>query len=299
LLFAYYESSLVIDFIVQRFGLDSLKKILTDLRNGKEINAAIAAHTLPLPEIEKQFAAYATDLAKNLAPKADLDKPPADLSEAEKLVWEKVHADNYYLRMQAAGALMKAKQWTEAKPLLTSLVETYHGEKGAGNPLWLLAVTERNLGETNAELATLQQFAAQDSDFVDLFARLIELSEAQSDWAAVTKYAGQLLAVNPLIALPYRALADAGVASGKSEQAITAYRKLLLLNPPDPAEVHFQLASLLHARGGSDSEARRQALQALEEAPRFRDAQRLLLEIKDKSSQPTNAPPASNAQTKK
>jgi tetratricopeptide (TPR) repeat protein len=78
-------------------------------------------------------------------------------------------------------------------------------------------------------------------------------------------------------------LAEAGAAAGKNDQAIDAYRKLLLLEPPDPAEAHFQLARLLHARGDSESEAKRQVLQALEEAPRYRDAQRLLLEIKGHS----------------
>jgi tetratricopeptide (TPR) repeat protein len=105
------------------------------------------------------------------------------------------------------------------------------------------------------------------------------------------------MAVNPLISLPHRALAEAGVALGNSEQAILAYRKLLLLDPPDPSDVHFQLARLLHARAGSDTEAERHVLQALEEAPRFRDAQHLLLEIKDKNPQPTAPPPASNPQT--
>jgi tetratricopeptide (TPR) repeat protein len=294
LLFAYYESSLVIDFIVQKFGLDAVKKILTDLGDGKEINAAIAARTIPLPEIEKQFAAYATDLAKNLAPGVNLDKPPEPASEIDVTIWEKAHPDNYYLRMQTAGKLMKAKNWAEAKPVLESLATAYHGEKGADNPLWLLAVTERNLNETNAELATLQKFAMQESDFVNLYARLIELSEAQKDWPAVTKYAERLLAINPLISLPHRALAEAGVASGKSAQAITAYRKLLLLDPPDPSEVHYQLARLLYAHGGSEAESERQVLQALEEAPRFRDAQRLLLEIKDKTSKPAASPPTSN-----
>ena len=192
---------------------------------------------------------------------------------------------------------MKVKNWTEAEPLLASLATDYHGEKGAENPLWLLAVTERNLDETNAELATLQKFSIQESDFTGLYARLIELSEAQQDWAAVTKYANRLLAINPLISLPHRALAEAGIASGNNEQAITAYRKLLLLDPPDPSEVHFQLARLLRARSGSEAEAERQVLQALEEAPRFRDAQRLLLKIKDKTSQPTATPPTSDSRT--
>ena len=295
LLFAYYESSLVIEFVVQKFGFEALKKILGDLGDGQEINKSIAARTTSLPALEKQFAAFAGELAKNLAPRADLEKPPTGHSEPEKLVWGKTHADNYYLRLQKVDGLMKAKQWTAAKPLLESIAKTYHGEKGAENPQWLLAVTERNLNDTNAELTTLQQFAGQESDFMDLFARLIELSEVKHDWPAVTKYAERLLAINPLISQPYRALAGAGVASGKNEQAISAYRKLLLLDPPDPVDAHFQLARLLHARGNSASEAKRHVLQALEDAPRFRDAQRLLLEIDGKMPQPTARPATSNS----
>ena len=298
LLFAYYESSLVIEFIVQRFGLESLKAMLADLGDGKDINTAIPARTIPLPELERQFAAYATELATNLAPGINLDKLPESGSDTDIAIWEKAHPDNYYLRMRNAGKLMEAKNWTEAGPLLESLAAAYPGEKGAANPLWLLAVTERNLNETNAELTTLQKFAVRESDFVDLYARLIELSEAQKDWPAVTKYASRLVAINPLISLPYRALAEAGVASGNRGQAITAYRKLLLLDPPDPSEVHFQLARLLHARGDSEAEAERQVLQALEDAPRYRDAQHLLLEIKAKSPQPNANPGTSNPPAK-
>jgi tetratricopeptide (TPR) repeat protein len=294
LLFAYYESSLVIDFIVERFGLESLKQILTDLGDGENINIAIPAHTMPLPEMEKQFAAYATGLANNLAPGINLDKPPERGSGIDATLWEETHPDNYYLRLQNAKKLLEAKNWTDAKPLLASLATAYHDEKGSENPLWLLAVAERHLNETNAELATLQQFARQESDFVDLYVRLIELSEAQLDWPKVTKYANHLLAINPLISPPYRALAEAGLASGQYDQAVTAYRKLLLLDPPDPVDVHFQLARLLHMRGDSEDEARRQVLQALEDAPRFRDAQRLLLEIEDKLPQPTTSPATSN-----
>jgi len=68
-----------------------------------------------------------------------------------------------------ATDLMRAKNWAKAKPVLESVIETYHGESKADNPLWMLAVTERNLRDTNSELATLQKFATQESDFADLF----------------------------------------------------------------------------------------------------------------------------------
>jgi tetratricopeptide (TPR) repeat protein len=50
--FAYYESSLVVEFLMQQFGLETVKQILLHLRNGQEINQAIAARTLPLAELE-------------------------------------------------------------------------------------------------------------------------------------------------------------------------------------------------------------------------------------------------------
>jgi tetratricopeptide (TPR) repeat protein len=280
LLFAYYESSLVVEFIVREHGLESLKAILKELRDGREINQAIAAHTGPLAELEKRFDAFARKQANELAPGVDLEKPPAD----DNAAWNGAHPDNYYLRFRQARKLMDETNWAAARPVLQSLAASYSGERRADNPLWLLAVTERNLRDTNAELATLRQLSRRESDFVDMYLRLIELSLAGKDWASATNDAARLLAVNPLIAAPYSALAEAGAALGANDLAIDASRKLLLLDPPDPAMAHYQLARLLHARGGSEAEAKRQVLQALEDAPRFRQAQVLLLEIEPGTS---------------
>jgi tetratricopeptide (TPR) repeat protein len=305
--FAYYESLLVVEFIVQKFGLPALKQILIDLRDGKEINPAIAAHTAPLADLEKQFAAFAREQADKLAPGVDLEKPPkadpekrsagsgrrrADKSqpvitvetspaagEAETTAWEKQHTNNYHLKLREAYKLMDASRWADAEIALEKLAQMYRGESRGENPLWLKAIAERNLKDTNAEWAALQQFAVQEADFVDLFQRLIELAGARKDWPAETKYAERLLQINPLIAAPYRALAEAGTGADNKEQAISAYRKLLLLDPADPAETHYLLARLLHERGGAEAEAKRHVLQALEDAPRYRDAQKLLLEI--------------------
>jgi tetratricopeptide (TPR) repeat protein len=289
--FAYYESSMAVEFLIQQFGLETLKQILLGLRDGQEINQAIATRTEPLPKLEKQFTAFIRARAEDLAPGVDLDEPPKGAPEAERMAWEKLHPNNYNLRLQKARDLMDAKQWTKAKPILESLATSYHGERRADNPLWLEAVTERNLNDTNAELALLEKFALQESDFADLDLRLIELAGARKDWTAETKYAGRLLQINPLIAPPYRALAEAGIGTNNKDQAIGAYRKLLLLDPSDLAEIHFDLARLLYQRGGAENEAKRQVLEALEDAPRYRDAQRLLLQIEAASAnEKTTAP---------
>jgi len=279
LLFAYYESSLVVEFLAQEHGLETVKAILRDLRDGQEINRAITAHTVPLAQLEKKFAAFARAQADALAPGADLEKPPKEDEEA----WNKAHTNNYYLKIRQAQKFMDDTNLAAAKTVLESVAASYAGERRADNPLWLLAATERNLKQTNAELATLKKFAERESDFVDLYLRLIELSLAGKDWPSAAKYANLLLEVNPLIPAPYKALAEAGDALGNKDQAIEAYRRLLLLEPADPAEVHFQLARLLHGRGNAETEAKRHVLQALEEAPRFREAQRLLLQIEGHS----------------
>jgi tetratricopeptide (TPR) repeat protein len=85
-------------------------------------------------------------------------------------------------------------------------------------------------------------------------------------------------------------LAQSAEAEGRDVEAITANRILLRLDPPDPAETHYRLARLLKKQ--NDPEAKRQVLQALEEAPRYRDALRLLREVQGK--EPKNPTAASN-----
>jgi tetratricopeptide (TPR) repeat protein len=105
----------------------------------------------------------------------------------------------------------------------------------------------------------------------------MELGEGAGDWRAVEENANRYLAVNPLVPPPHAYLGRASEALDQPERAAEAYRVLLMLDPPDPAEAHFRLARVLHRTG--DPAAKRQVLMALEEAPRFRDAHELLLEL--------------------
>ena len=59
---------------------------------------------------------------------------------------------------------------------------------------------------------------------------------------------------------------------------MTAYRALVLLDDTDIAGTHYHLARLLR-EAGKPAEARREVLRSLEEAPRFREAHQLLLEL--------------------
>jgi tetratricopeptide (TPR) repeat protein len=187
--------------------------------------------------------------------------------------------------------LVEDKKWTEAKPLLQHLVEAYPDSVGPDSPYRMLAAAHRALGETNLERQVLERFAAKDDEAQDAYGRLMELGVSSKDWHSVETNALRYLAVNPLVPPPYRYLAQASQQTGDSRHGIGAYSALLQLDPPDLAETHFRLAELLYKTG--DPSARRHVLQALEEAPRYPAALRLLLEINSQSPQANAGAPAS------
>jgi tetratricopeptide (TPR) repeat protein len=197
--------------------------------------------------------------------------------------WAAKHPTNFYALTETAERLLEQKKFEQAKAPLQKLVELYPTQKGSDCAWAMLASVHRTLGETNSERQVLARFAEQDDEAIDAYARLMELGAAAQDWPAVSENARRYLAVNPLVTQPYRSLAQASEHTSDSPTAILSYRALLQLNPLDPAEVHFRLAQLLHRNG--DPEAKRHVLQALEEAPRYRAALRLLLEIKHDSPQ--------------
>jgi tetratricopeptide (TPR) repeat protein len=305
--FAYYESSLVVQFIVERFGFSNLQAILRDLGEGAEINQAIAKHTLPMNGLEKDFAAFAKEVAGRLGPQLDWEQPglvahkKVRRAQDEKLTpptrervepvdpggfswesWGKAHPSNYYAMIGRAGELVDRKQWQEAKPILERMVKLCPECIGPQSPYVLLAETYRSLGETNEERKLLGQLAERDDAASDAFLRLMELTRDSQDWKSTALNARRYLAVNPLVPVGYRFLAEAADKTGDTRAAIEACRALLELDPPDPAEVNYHLARLLYSAG--DPAARRHVLQALEEAPRYREALRLLLEINKKET---------------
>ncbi|MEK9986595.1 MAG: hypothetical protein VW879_17795, partial [Opitutae bacterium] len=52
MMFAYYQSALVVEFIVESYGFEALLKILLDLGNGESINPSLENHPAPREELD-------------------------------------------------------------------------------------------------------------------------------------------------------------------------------------------------------------------------------------------------------
>jgi tetratricopeptide (TPR) repeat protein len=277
--FAYYESSLVVEWLVGKWGIEKLKRLLADLGRGIPINAALATHFAPMDKLDADFAAHAQQLAKNVGPKLDWTKPDRRTIAGEGGV-EKFIAENPYNfdgLMAQADRLLDAGKWEAAKAPLNKLIELYPNQHDGDSAYSRLARAHRELKETTEETAVLVRLADLTADATDAFQRLMELAVARQDWSAVLDYAARFHAVDPLRPEPHRLEAEAREALQQRPAAIASYRTLLKLGPADLAAVHYRLARLLHAE--RDPAAKREVLLALEEAPRFRKAHALLLEI--------------------
>jgi tetratricopeptide (TPR) repeat protein len=280
--FAYLQSSLVVDYIVAKHGIDALRGVLVDLRDGVEINAALAKRTLPMPELEKAFADYARGRAEQLAPGLNWDRPEAGVflveGSTDLTTFSATNPDNYWALKAKAERHAAKQEWKEALVPLRRLVELYPTQKGAGSAHRPLAAALRALGDTAGEMEALRRWAEVDEEATDAYLRLMELASAAKDWPLVIASCERFLGVNPLVPPPYRFLARAAGATGDDSTAVIAWRTLLQLDVPERAEANYELARLMFRRGDRDA-ARRHVLLALEETPRFREALILLREI--------------------
>jgi tetratricopeptide (TPR) repeat protein len=281
--FAYYESSLVVEYLVKEFGMPSLIKVLEELSIGTPINDALRRHVAPVEFIDKKFSEFAKSRAESFAPNAnweDVDPPPE--SDAEALAkWNSEHADNFKGLLAESQAWLDEGKWSRAIKPLENVIRLGPGAKQA---YVLLAKAQRELGESEKELESLERLAKLDADNVELFTRLLEITTANGDWDKSKSYARKLLALNPLLTAPHRYLALAAEKTDDDQAIIESLDVLSNMNPLDAADVHFRLAAALQ-RTDQLAAAKRQVILALEQAPRYRDAHALLLKIVTQQSE--------------
>ncbi len=289
--FAYFESALAVEFLESSHGLAAIKGILDDLGAGTAMNEALPRRTkMTLDELDRAFGEFARAKAKATATVATWEEPelPVEADSATLSAWLREHPNSFWGRRRLAARLIVEKKWREAKAVLEPLKALYPEYTSADNAYAMLALVARNLGDPAGERRELEALAERSGDAAAAFGRLMEIERTAGDWAALTRDARRMLAVNPLVAEPHRMLALAAEHEGNLAEAVVAARAVAILDQVEPAESHYQLARLL-LKAGEPAEARRETLKALEEAPRFLAAHAILLELERKrtSAQPT------------
>ena len=290
--FAYYESSLVVEFLIKQFGFPALQQVLDDLGKGISIVDALQRHTASQEFLDKEFASYAQQRARAWADQADWEEPdlPPDADLAQWVEWNDSHPDNYWGLQQQARLLLSQQAWRAAETPLLKLATLIPQDRSQTSVFRMLATVYQKLQDEPREEAMWKRVAELTSDSQDAYQRLMELSRTKRDWTRLAINSQRMLAVNPLLPATHRWLAEASDHLNDRPTSIAAYRSLLAMDPVDPAESHFQLAQLLY-RESQPAAARRQILKSLEHAPDFRAALSLLLKLRQEASPETPPEP--------
>ncbi|GAA5507002.1 beta-barrel assembly-enhancing protease [Novipirellula caenicola] len=278
--FAYYESSLVIEFLIEKHGIESLKMALVSLGDGLSIDDALTRSVGSLDRLDVEFATYAREKAEAFAPDADWSREelPTETTTTELAKWVDEHPENYWGLRSLAEAWITEKQDEKALPLLEKIVELGAVTPERDGPLELLADVYQRLGRAKREREIREQVLAISSDALPSYRRLIEIATEQNEWQQVLEYSEQMLAIQPLQPFGYQHMATAAEQLKRPEKEVRPLKTLLQMDPIDPAALNFRLARAGFETGDT-ALAKRHVLAALEDAPRYRDAHRLLLEI--------------------
>lgn len=273
--FAYFQSALVVQFLVERHGFEKLRSLLKSLADGTEANAALAQTFGPLTALDDAFAAYARDAAVAFGKNLDFRRETGGITQmlAQNLPGLRT-SPNVPLLLNEAREAAERSEWKVVQEKLAPLSAAGLYFPGTENFHTLLAQAAAGLGDVAAEREALLTIAAHEGDALSAVTRLLSLAQAANDAPATKRWAEALLAINPLAPTPWRALLGAAEQTDDHATAAHAGVVLLKLDPPDFASLHFRVARQLASI--DSAAARRHALQALEEAPRFRAAYDLL-----------------------
>jgi tetratricopeptide (TPR) repeat protein len=292
--FAYFESALAVEFLVEKAGMPALRGVLDDLGAGVTINESLPSRVgMTLEQLDQEFAAFARKKAEAVAPGMTWDEPDLPPTADSKAIeaWLEAHPKSFPGLKRLAASLVRESDWAKAKATIEKLRLADPDFLGEDNAYVLLAAVCRKTSDPAGERSALEALAAREASAGPAYLRLMELEEASGDWNGLARDARRMLAVNPLVTAPHRGLARAAEQLGQGADALAAYKALAILDETDPADTHFRLARML-AKLGQKAEARLEALKALEEAPRFLEAHKLLLELVGTDPPKDPTPPA-------
>jgi tetratricopeptide (TPR) repeat protein len=125
------------------------------------------------------------------------------------------------------------------------------------------------------ELGRYSKVGGRDPETMKKYGKLLADAGKPKEAAAALE---RMIYIYPQDADLHKSLGSLALQLGNSALAVTEYQALVNMHPIDGADAHYNLARAFKAAGRKD-QAREEAVLALESAPNFKPAQKLLLEV--------------------
>jgi tetratricopeptide (TPR) repeat protein len=254
---SYMQAGIVCQFIDEVIGTDKLAGMLSAYADGMDTVEAI-----------ETVLGYDADR---------FDEEFAEFVQAQHGAFLEQLDDWHALQAEAAQQLADG-EWEALVDSATSLLDMHRGYVASDSPYLMLAKAHYELGSRARAIETMAAFRERGGyDPAALKQHAEWLLEAGRQEEAIEVLMSINL-VQPLDTELHGKLGDLLLDSGDAAAALQEYQIALARDPHDKATAHYRVASAYRETGEFDL-ARSSLLQALDIAPGYRPAQKLLLEL--------------------
>jgi cellulose synthase operon protein C len=279
---AYYQASLLVDHLVERFGRPAIRQLLVTYGEGLEGEDALAAglgvSTANLQEsfdswVKTRFEPITSALrpARRAAPEPEAGEGGVAALRAAAVA----DPGSYAAQLALGRALAAAGDPAAFEPLeaAAALVPMATGEQ---SPHAVMARLAEKLGDGPRAIRAYRAWLAHDHTALDAARRLAQLAEREGDDQAARFAWERVVELDPFDADAHVGAGRLALQGRELPVAIRQFRAALATNIQDRASAHSDLAEAL-LLSGRPAEAKKEALASLEIAPMFERAQDLLL----------------------
>jgi len=257
---SYFQGGKICSFIAEKWGYEKLISMLHDFGNKMSTPEVIQEEFQMKPEeFDKQFMAW-------LEP------------QTEKTV---KNYDEWRKRVRTVAGFVKEKKWDDAIKEGEAIRDMYTDYVEMGNVYDSLAQAWLGKGDkakATAELERYSKVGGRDPQSLKELAKLLEEQGRKQEAAAVLQ---RLTLIYLEDDQAHSQLGKLTLDLGQPKIAQREYQAVLDLKPADPAAAHLGLA-LAYKMENRPDQAREEVISALEAAPNFKPAQKLLLELSGK-----------------
>ncbi|HEY1183251.1 MAG TPA: tetratricopeptide repeat protein [Bryobacteraceae bacterium] len=254
---SYFEAGKICDYITEKWGWDTILAMLRDFGANDDTATVIRKELKMEPaDFDRQFIAALDAETKRTVENFDLWK------EAIK-------------RIDAASA---SRDYDDVIRLANDVRDLYPGYVEHHSLYEALAKAYLAKGDRAAAIDMLEQYVhagGRDPDSIMLLAKELTAAGNRKEAAAVLE---RLNYIYPMLSEQHRLLGELWLEQDNAGGAIREFQALLAAKPIDLAGAHYDLARAFNLNHQPDA-ARNELIDAMEIAPGFRPAQKLLLQL--------------------
>ncbi len=261
---SYFQAGSICDYIKQRWGDDKLL----------EMAHSFASKTTP-EVIQKDIG---------MTPE-EFDK--AYMAWLEKRVGQTAaNFDAWRKGLKELAGMAEAKQNDAVVKAAPEVLRLYPEYVDDANAYEFLAAAQLEKGDKQGAMTTLTAYEKMGGESPEVLTKLASLEEELGHAKEAAATLDRINYIYPESEALHRHLGELWLAQANYAGAVREYSAVLALKPLDKASAEFNLAQAYFAAGEKDK-AEESVLLALETAPGFRPAQKLLLQIKSEESKGT------------